>query len=137
MGKSKKVPVKGEVKAEAPAREPVVEPTHEEIVAGVPDLGFGKVESAASTEGFKVVEFVPVETKDGPSFDVKATLTVTVSKQEFAALMYAMVTGMVNGWVRQAAVTRLGTMLGGKTHQERMELWEDMKQTHLNKPGNQ
>jgi hypothetical protein len=130
MAKAKKLKVEGEVQAKAPIREPAVESTHEEIVAGVPELALA---------GGIPAEPDPLAKEDkAPTIEESTVfLTVTVPKQEFAALMYAMVTGMASGWLRQAAVTRIGTMLGGKTHQERMEIWEDMKQTHLNKPGNQ
>lgn len=126
MARPKKVPITGEVQAHAPEREPVVEPAHEEIVAGVPEI--------------PLADAPPAEVPVVPSPDAlpaSAVAMVSVPKQEFAALMYAMVTGFVNGWVRQAAVTKIGTMLGGRTHQERMVIWEDMKHTHLSKEGNQ
>ena len=108
-----------------------VGPAHEEIVAGVPEI---PLEEHPKFEAQLKADKDP---ERAPILDEVVGPVVVIPKQEFAALMYAMVTGFTNGWVRMAALTKLGTMLGGQTHAERLAIWEDMKQTHLSKEGNQ
>jgi hypothetical protein len=114
-------------------------------VKELPDLPADEVainESAppmeVRNESAPVADLMPAVPDEAPEAEVHAALDITpspvmisVPKKEFAALMYALVTGNYQAWIRQAALTRFGRMLGAKTYDETLVIWQDMKNTFL------